>query len=109
MVDFVRETPLSVRRAAELLGVNPMTVRRWFKRGLDNTKVGGRVMTSREALNRFQKNGDSQQVVQAILVDRETLAAIKSLRAKGINFALEGNRDGSSEAGKTKTKSKAAG
>jgi hypothetical protein len=95
VVDFARETPIDVAAAAALVNVNPITVRRWFKRGLEFCKLGGKVLTSREALNRFQKHGDSNPMVQAIVVDSETLAAIKSLKARGFRIGQEVGRDGS--------------
>lgn len=94
MVDFTREKPIDVQGLAILLSVNQVTVRRWFKRGLDWCKVGGKVVTSLEALNRFQRGGDSSPMVQAVVVDHETLAYLKSLKARGINFGQEVNRDG---------------
>lgn len=93
MVDFTRERPIDVSALAVLVNVNPITVRRWFKRGLDFCKLGGKVVTSLEALNRFQRSGEQSPMVQ-VAMDRETLAAIKSLRGRGITFGTEGNRDG---------------
>jgi hypothetical protein len=93
VVDFVREKPIGVGRAAELLEVNPITVRRWFKRGLDHCTLGGKVYTSLEAINRFQRGGESQ-AVQAIVVDSETLAAIRSLRKQGFKIGSEARTDG---------------
>lgn len=94
MVDFTREKPIDVAALALMVNVNQVTVRRWFKRGLDFCKLGGKVVTSLEALNRFQRGGMSEPIVQAVVVDRETLAALKSLRSQGIVFSSEARRDG---------------
>ncbi len=101
MVDFTREKPIDVAALAVLVNVNPITIRRWFKRGLDFCKLGGKVVTSLEALNRFQQAGNERPMVQAIVVDRDTLAALKSLKSRGIVFGSEAGRDGN--------KAKAAG
>lgn len=98
VVDFTRETPIDVRTAAVLCMVNPVTIRRWFARGLEFCKLGGKVLTSREAINRFRQDGGTAPVVQAIVVDQETLAAIRRLKSHGITFAPEGVRDGSGRA-----------
>lgn len=96
MVDFTRETPIGVMALASRLSVNQITIRRWFARGLEFTKLGGKVYTSLEAVNRFQSgSNDGQRTVQAIVVDKETLAAIKSLKAQGFKIGSgEGSRDG---------------
>jgi len=97
VVDFTREKPVDVEGVAAMCNVNPVTVRRWFKRGLDWCKLGGKVITTLEALNRFQSGGDSQPMVQAVIVDHETLAALKSLRQRGIIFGSEAHKDGRSK------------
>jgi hypothetical protein len=94
VVDFTREKPIDVAGLAVMVNVNPITVRRWFKRGLEFCKLGGKVVTSLEALNRFQRSGESQPMVQAIVVDRETLAAIRSLRQQGFKIGSEARTDG---------------
>ena len=94
MVDFTREKPIGVNALAVLVDVNPITVRRWFKRGLEFCKLGGKVVTSLEALNRFQSRGEVAPAVQAVIVDRETLAALKSLGRRGIVFSSEASTDG---------------
>jgi hypothetical protein len=94
VVDFTREKPIDVAALAVLVDVNPVTVRRWFKRGLDFCKLGGKVVTSLEALNRFQRNGGDNPMVQAVVVDRETLEALKSLQRRGFKIGSEAGRDG---------------
>lgn len=95
MVDFTRETPIDVASLALRLNVHQATVRRWFKRGLEWARIGGRVVTSLEALQRFSKigNADEQQIT-AVIVDKETLAALKSLRARGFKIGQQGGTDG---------------
>jgi hypothetical protein len=94
VVDFVREKPIDVDSAAELLKVNALTVRRWFKRGLDCCKLGGKVFTSLEAINRFQTDMRSNPMVQAVVVDQETMAALRSLRKQGFSVRTESASDG---------------
>lgn len=94
VVDFVREKPIGVGDLANLVKVNPVTIRRWFKRGLDHAKLGGKVVTTLEALNRFQVSGDPQPATQTIVVDRDTLAALQSLKSRGITFGTETCTDG---------------
>ncbi len=89
MVDFTRERPIDVQALAVLVNVNQITIRRWFKRGLEFCKLGGKVVTSLEALNRFQRDGQSSPMLQAVVVDSETLAALKQLRSRGIVFGTD--------------------
>lgn len=108
MVDFTREKPIDVAALAVMVNVNPITVRRWFKRGLDFCKLGGKVVTSLEALNRFQRGGGpSQPVIHAVVLDRQTLATLKRLQAKGINVTEEDIRDGRARANQAKAKAQA--
>jgi len=94
VVDFTHSKPLSVADVAALFKKNPVTVRRWFKRGLDWRRVGGSIYTTMEAINDFQTGGQNEPIVQAVVVDRETLAALKSLRSQGIVFGSEARKDG---------------
>lgn len=55
MVDFAKETVIDVQRLAKRLDVSADTVRRWMRQGLEKTKLGGRVYTSLEAVNRFSQ------------------------------------------------------
>ena len=96
MVDFApgRNT-LDVAGAAEMCHVHEVTVRRWFRQGrLECWKIGGRVLTTIEAVQRAMKPMTSGPVLQNVSLDRETLAALKSLRTQGINFGSEAGRDG---------------
>lgn len=95
MVDFTRETVIDVAGVAKMFRVNPVTVRRWFKRGLEWSRVGGKIVTTLEAINRFSRAGlHSDQTITAVVVDQETLAAIQSLRARGFKIGQEGSKDG---------------
>jgi hypothetical protein len=95
VVDFARERVIDVDGVAEMCRVSDVTVRRWFKRGLEWCKLGGKVFTSLEALNRFQKDGQSNPMIQAVIVDSETLAALRSLRKKGFSIGSEAGANGS--------------
>jgi transposase-like protein len=96
VVDFVHEKPQTVSELAEYVGVHPVTVRRWFKDGLEYAQRGkGKAYSSREALNRFlNPTGVATQATTAVVMDRETAAALKSLAARGIHF---GATDGSAQ------------
>jgi hypothetical protein len=83
MVDFATETVIDVRGVTEKFHVTHDTVYRWFKRGLDHVKVGGKVVTTLQALNRFVYGaGGVQPVVAAapLFIDRETADAIRDIR-----------------------------
>jgi transposase len=58
MIDLVRENTITVKGVAERYDVHPSTVYGWFKGGLEKIKVGGRVVTSLEALQRFANKGN---------------------------------------------------
>lgn len=58
MIDFTRETVISLREAARRMGVTVQTVHNWAKsrtrgRTLETGKVGGARRTTLEALHRF--------------------------------------------------------
>ncbi len=57
MIDLTKERPLTVKKAAEFLCVHPHSVRRYFKQGLEHVIVGGRIYTTREAIQRFARKG----------------------------------------------------
>lgn len=102
MIDLTRETVLSVHQAAEKLGVTTKTVYLWAsdargdKPRLETAKVGGKRITTLEALQRFtqQEAGATPAYVPAIETDYE--AAIRGLRdLHGINITnKEAVRDG---------------
>lgn len=98
MVDFVRETPLTVKDVCVLLKVCPLTVRRWMKQGLEWSKFGGRVYTSREALQRFQRPGE---FTAAPVFDRDAATTIKAIRER-FGIKLERYTDGHATQGTAK-------
>lgn len=53
MIDLTIETPLTIIEVAALFKVHRRTVEAWFSRGLEKARVGGRVYTTREAIQRF--------------------------------------------------------
>lgn len=53
-IDLTREwPPLSVKKVARAFEVNTRTVERWFARGLDAIEMGGKLFTTRAALQRY--------------------------------------------------------
>jgi len=55
MASVINENLLTIREAARLLRVHAVTVRRMIDAGLEATRVGKRIYTSREAIERFSK------------------------------------------------------
>ena len=55
MIDLTREQPLSFTAAAELLRVDPAEIETWFRDGLECIRIGSRLFTTREAIQRFAK------------------------------------------------------
>ena len=71
MIDFQNERLLTLKQAANMLPpfggrpVHPSTLWRWCSKGLNSVKlefvkVGGRMCTSEEALNRFLNRDNSE-------------------------------------------------
>lgn len=64
MIDITRETIVSLSDAANRLSVTHKTIRKWASmpgRKLETAKVGGKVITSLEALQRFSdQRGDGE-------------------------------------------------
>lgn len=89
MVDFVRETVIDVDGVAEKFRVTTDTVYRWFKAGLESRKVGGKVYTTLEAIQRWSGQA---AVSGAHSGDR---AAIQGLKRHGID--MEALTDGRKE------------
>lgn len=79
VIDFKTETVLSLAGAAKRLGVTVKTVRSWSKRvrarRLETAKLGGRVYTSLEAIQRFSEQRD----------DAPPTSAVKNARARHRN------------------------
>ncbi len=61
MIDLRYEKPVTVAEVAKLFGVHRRTVEKWFGQGLERIKVGGRVFTTLEALNRFAVPEDGSE------------------------------------------------
>jgi transposase-like protein len=78
MIDLVRENTITVKGVAERYEVHPSTVYGWFKGGLEKIKVGGRVVTSLEALQRFAGDG----VVRQSSVSDSTARELEALGYK---------------------------
>jgi hypothetical protein len=65
VIDFTKETPLSLAAAAKRFGVAVQTIRRWV-RGvgglrLETAKLGGKRFTSLEAIQRFSQQSTKQK------------------------------------------------
>src|SRR5262245_58029218 len=94
MIEFAREQIISVKRLAEKPEVSPETIRRWFRQGLEKKKIGKKVYTSLEALDRFTgvtPSGSAERLVRSaealkrhgIYVGNGTDASPKSKRRAG--------------------------
>ena len=55
MIDLTQETPISISDVAKMFGVSRSTTDAWRKKGLECFRMGGKVFTTKEALNRFQQ------------------------------------------------------
>ncbi len=94
MIDFTTEHIIDIESLATKLDVNSVTIRRWFARGLEHAKVGGRLFTSLEAVQRFSTQGENQVHIRAVEIDPETLAALRNLRSQGIGLDSEAHSVG---------------
>jgi hypothetical protein len=95
MVDFAPGNTLDVSGVAAMCHVHEVTVRRWFRQGqLQSWKIGGRVLTTIQAVQNAMKPVTSEPLLQNVSLDRETLAALKSLKARGNTFKddTDGNK-----------------
>lgn len=63
VVDIIRETRLSVNEAAKFAGVTRQTIHGWMARThgkrLESAKLGGKRITTREAIQRFLDQEES--------------------------------------------------
>jgi excisionase family DNA binding protein len=78
MIDLTKETPITLMEAAEKLKVTTLTVRRWIAakgRCLESTRVGGRRLTSLEALQRFTGQPEPVKQEEIPVVEFDTTAA----------------------------------
>jgi transcription initiation factor TFIIIB Brf1 subunit/transcription initiation factor TFIIB len=93
MVDFTRETLVDVRQVCERMRVTHDTVYRWFRKGLEFAKVGGKVITSMEAISRFSRQSES--LGSPALVEREAVSVIRELKERfGIIVGQEPRKNG---------------
>ncbi len=72
MIDITRERPLSVKRVAAIFEVHSRTVERWFSLGLERVKFGGKVYTTKAALQRFAQH--DTVVAPYVRADKSELA-----------------------------------
>lgn len=56
MIDVAKEDLLGVAEVAAWLKVHRRTVEGWFSAGLERVNIGGRVFTSRQAIQRFSRD-----------------------------------------------------
>ena len=105
MIDFTKETPLSLAAVAKRSGVAIETVRRWA-RGvgglrLETAKLGGRRFTSLEAIQRFSQQGTKQKrlpFAQSRDTEEEHNPLFEeSSKTKARNQANDADRDSASE------------
>ncbi len=52
MIDLAKEQPLTVDQACEMFNISRGTLDNWFDAGLGRVKIGRRVYTTREAVQR---------------------------------------------------------
>lgn len=64
-MSFATETPLALNDAARLFGVHRRTIENWIKRGLESRRLGRLIYTSREAIDRFAVEPNSNQLPPA--------------------------------------------
>ena len=77
MIDLTRERALSVKQVVKQFDVSRRTVENWFSNGLEKTRIGRRVYTSLQAIQRFSQPGIE------IEVDSDTEADELALDAMG--------------------------
>lgn len=81
MSHVVTEQLLTVQDAARLLRVHTKTVRRMIETGLEASRIGKRIYTSREAIERFSKPVTPR-------ADQQTIAQKKSYEEARKRFGL---------------------
>ena len=88
MIDLSRERPLSVMQAAHFLNVPPQVIKRWFRAGMESVRIGGRVYTTREAIQRFAEPATADAADVAGRHVQTTLAAAESQWSSAIVAAM---------------------
>jgi hypothetical protein len=57
MIDLINEKPLSLHQVQTMFDVSRPTVVGWMKRGLEHVRIGKRIYTSLEAIQRLSTPG----------------------------------------------------
>ncbi|HAN97712.1 MAG TPA: hypothetical protein DCQ98_09910 [Planctomycetaceae bacterium] len=83
MIDVTTERLITLKQAAELLQVQVRTIRRHIGQGLEVSRIGGRLYTSREAIHRFsQPVGPPTANREPPALSRRHTAILKALRER---------------------------
>lgn len=74
MIDIAHESAdLSMKEVARMLKVTPKTARLWARKGLlESVKAGGARRTSTEAVQRFLKQNDGQDIAKVLFAPGRT-------------------------------------
>jgi hypothetical protein len=57
MIDLINERPLSLQQVQSMFDVSRATAVGWLKNGLEHVRIGKRIYTSLEAIQRFSTPG----------------------------------------------------
>lgn len=86
MVDFIHETPLSLKDVAARFGVTTKTVRQWIGgvrgRRLEAFRMGGKLLVTVEALQRFAAVEEPVQYARPSAVARDNAETMRLLRER---------------------------
>lgn len=87
MVAFANEKPLSLKAAADFASVTVKTVRIWSSQGvggrrLETFKLGGKVYTTLEAIQRFATVPEQVQYAPPSVVARDNAEVRRLLRER---------------------------
>ena len=98
-MNFVTETPIRAKAAAELMGVHRDTIDEWFAGGLENRKIGGLVYTTREAIERFSlRRAGEEAATSSVTAQRSAVERAAEARKQrmALRAAIAGKqrRDG---------------
>ena len=88
MVDLIRETPVDLKTVANRFNVTMKTVYAWMKgvhgRQLETVKVGGKRVTSLEAIQRFSREDVAPRSVKATRQQDRVAATNRALKEHGL-------------------------
>lgn len=85
MIDPLKEQTITLPAAARLLGRHKDTLRAWAAKGLlETVQMGGRVYTSREALERMAQPGPVAQVQTPAQKTRRERELVERLQKQGL-------------------------